>query len=461
MATIQIIPHEKNGEKRIGVKIPYPHQNALQAIRSIEGRRWSKTIGCWHIPYTKAAYSQLKALFREDTLVISLPPQIEENVEPIEQPTITETVVAPSSDLPSDILFDKEIFGIYLHPNHTDLLCIILPKSLCTNYLERIRNIHGRYWNYQLMFWEVPYTALTIRFEKKTEPIPYPIQKQEVKAKYEIAVTKLEEVLILKRYSHRTIKSYKNVFRQFLLAYDDTLPRQITTTQMHSYLLRCIKERAISESHQNNIVSAIKMFYNEVADQPEKVEKLYRPKPNKKLPNLLSEAEVTRLLKATTNLKHQTILMLIYSGGLRLGELQNLQLTDIQPDIKRILVRNAKGKKDRYTLLSDKVIVLVNQYIALYKPVYWLFEGQTGGQYSERSVQEVFTAAKIKSQVNPHATTHWLRHSFATHLLEKGIDLRYIQELLGHESSKTTEIYTHVTKKGWDQLKSPIDYLDI
>jgi site-specific recombinase XerD len=203
------------------------------------------------------------------------------------------------------------------------------------------------------------------------------------------------------------------------------------------------------------------MFYNEVADQPEKVEKLYRPKPNKKLPNLLSEAEVTRLLKATTNLKHQTILMLIYSGGLRLGELQNLQLTDIQPDIKRILVRNAKGKKDRYTLLSDKVIVLVNQYIALYKPVYWLFEGQTGGQYSERSVQEVFTAAKIKSQVNPHATTHWLRHSFATHLLEKGIDLRYIQELLGHESSKTTEIYTHVTKKGWDQLKSPIDYLDI
>jgi integrase/recombinase XerD len=153
--------------------------------------------------------------------------------------------------------------------------------------------------------------------------------------------------------------------------------------------------------------------------------------------------------------------MLIYSSGLRLGEVVNLQLTDIQSNINRILVRDAKGKKDRYTLLSDKALTILREYARLYRPIYWLFEGQYGGKYSERSVQELFIKAKIKAKINPNATTHWLRHSFATHLLEKGVDLRYIQELLGHESSKTTEIYTHITKKGWDGIKSPLDSLDI
>jgi site-specific recombinase XerD len=226
-------------------------------------------------------------------------------------------------------------------------------------------------------------------------------------------------------------------------------------------LLYCIKEKNISESYQDTIISSIKLFYNEVANQPEKVERLYRPKKVEKLPSILSEGEVTRLLKASNNIKHRCMLMIIYSAGLRLGEVINLQLTDIQSDIKRIYIRAAKGKKDRYTILSDKTLLHLREYARLYRPVYWLFEGQTGEQYSERSLQEVFTQAKIKSGVNPNATTHWLRHSFATHLLKKGVDLRYIQELLGHQSSKTTEIYTHITKKGWDKLKSPIDNLDI
>lgn len=112
-------------------------------------------------------------------------------------------------------------------------------------------------------------------------------------------------------------------------------------------------------------------------------------------------------------------------------------------------------------MLSDKALSILREYAKIYRPIHWLFEGQNGGQYSERSLQEVFIRAKVKSGINPNATTHWLRHSFATHLLEKGVDLRYIQELLGHESSKTTEIYTHITKKGWDGLISPLDFLDI
>lgn len=166
-------------------------------------------------------------------------------------------------------------------------------------------------------------------------------------------------------------------------------------------------------------------------------------------------------MKSVDNIKHRTILTLIYSAGLRLGEVINIKLTDLQTDNHRVFVRSAKGKKDRCTLLSNKLEKLLEQYIAIYQPVEWLFEGQTGGQYSERSVQAIFEDARRKSHINPLATCHTLRHSFATHLLEKGVDLRYIQELLGHESSKTTEIYTHITKKGFQNIKSPLDDLDI
>ena len=138
-----------------------------------------------------------------------------------------------------------------------------------------------------------------------------------------------------------------------------------------------------------------------------------------------------------------------------------MRLVELQPEQNRLFVRAGKGKKDRCTLLSDKVWALLQEYIQIHQPIEWLFEGQTGGQYSERSVQEVFTRAKMKAMINPDATVHTLRHSFATHLLDKGVDLRYIQELLGHESSKTTEIYTHITHKGWNKIKSPIDDLKI
>ncbi len=369
------------------------------------------------------------------------------------------------------------------HPFSSHHICLLLPLELKEHYKELVKNIHGRRWSFELMAWELPYTQTTIRFinhylgevvrwdfvPKSELPIHLNFNKKaiktfekiELKANFEIAVVKLEEVLMLKRYSNSTIKSYKSAFRAFIMHYNHLRPSTLSTQQINDYLLQCIKEKNISESHQSNIISALKMFYIAVVNQPEKVEKLYRPKPVNKLPNILSEEEVTRLLNANDNLKHKAILMLIYSSGLRLGEVTNLQLTDIQSGIKRILVRGAKGKKDRYTLLSEKALKILREYAKVYRPVYWLFEGQTGGQYSERSVQEIFIKAKIKAKINQHATTHWLRHSFATHLLEKGVDLRYIQELLGHESSKTTEIYTHITKKGWDGIKSPLDNLDI
>ena len=280
-------------------------------------------------------------------------------------------------------------------------------------------------------------------------------------ARYEAAVVALEQVLLLKRYSWRTIKTYKNGFRAFIRFYDEVRPREITRRQINDFLTYLVKDRQVSASHQSQVMSAIKMFYAEVAGQPEKVENLFRPQKTQTLPKVLTEEEIVALFRAVDNLKHRSLLMLIYSGGLRLNEVLHLKLNDLQPDKHRLFVRNGKGGKDRCTLLSEKAWAQLSEYLSVYQPVEWVFEGPSGGPYSERSVQEVFSRAKKRALINPQATVHTLRHSFATHLLEKGTDLRYIQELLGHASSKTTEIYAHITKKGWEKIKSPLDSLPI
>jgi integrase/recombinase XerD len=175
----------------------------------------------------------------------------------------------------------------------------------------------------------------------------------------------------------------------------------------------------------------------------------------------LNTSEITAILKGTSNLKHRAILTLIYSSGLRIGELVNLKVKDIDSERRQIRIEQSKGKKDRYTLLSPKTLELLRAYFKEYKPKEYLFEGQEGGQYSARSIQGFFKEICKRVDIRKKVSIHTLRHSFATHLLENGTDLRYIQALLGHESSKTTEIYTHVTTKGFDQIKSPLDNLDI
>jgi integrase/recombinase XerD len=186
-----------------------------------------------------------------------------------------------------------------------------------------------------------------------------------------------------------------------------------------------------------------------------------RLREEKRLPVVLNEKEIGDLLKATENIKHKAILMLAYSFGLRLIELINVKLTDIDTIRMQIRIEQSKGKIDRYTLLSVRLLEVLGEYLAIYKPKVWLFEGATGGQYSVGSVQAIMKNSMKKAGIKKKVSVHTLRHSFATHLLENGTDLRYIQSLLGHASSKTTEIYTHITTKGFDQIKSPLDKLDI
>jgi integrase/recombinase XerD len=181
----------------------------------------------------------------------------------------------------------------------------------------------------------------------------------------------------------------------------------------------------------------------------------------KSLPTVLSEQEVAAILGQLENIKHKSILSLIYSAGLRISESIHLELRDIDRSRGLLTIRQSKGKKDRYVPLSPKINALLTTYIEAYKPRKYLFEGQSGGLYSDRSIQNVFGKACEKAGITKHVTVHTLRHSYATHLLENGTDLRYIQEILGHSSSKTTEIYTHVSKKMIGAIRSPFDDLEI
>jgi len=173
--------------------------------------------------------------------------------------------------------------------------------------------------------------------------------------------------------------------------------------------------------------------------------------------NLYNVSQLVKKISCT----HKCIIYLIYSAGLRLTEVVHLKISDIQSDRKQIFIRSAKGNKDRYVILSDKILKLLKKYYKEYKPTIWLFENQPGNQYSRRSIQKIFKKAVTNAGVKKHATIHTLRHSFATHLLEHGTDLRYIQELLGHKSSRTTEIYTHITHTAKNKIVSPLDILDI
>jgi site-specific recombinase XerD len=268
---------------------------------------------------------------------------------------------------------------------------------------------------------------------------------------------KYRDLLIQKRYSRNTQKVYMKYFSDFCREFGPKNIDHLSKEKINAYICELIRERNISASQQNQRINAIKFYYEKVLGREKEYYELYRPHKEHKLPKVLSKKEVKRILRSCVNIKHKTILMLIYSAGLRRSELINLKISDIDSERMVINIRGAKGKKDRISLLSENMLILLRNYYKAYRPKEYLFEGQTGGKYSPTSIANILKKAAIKAGIRKTVTPHMLRHSFATHLLEQGTDLRYIQELLGHSSSKTTEIYTHVSKKAIDQIKNPVD----
>ncbi len=263
------------------------------------------------------------------------------------------------------------------------------------------------------------------------------------------------------RYSESTLKTYTNSFEEFINYFHKHEIDKIDEPMIVAYLRHLVIERKVSGSYQNQAINAIKFYYERVLGGQRKFYFIDRPLREKTLPVVLSETEVSAIIKATTNIKHKAMLMIAYSAGLRISEVINLKIKDVDSNRMQLRVEQSKGKKDRYTLLSAKTLVVLREYFLAYKPKEWMFEGAKQEAYTARSLQMVLHQSATKAGIKKKISMHTLRHSFATHLLENGTDLRYIQSLLGHESSKTTEIYTHITTKGFDQIKSPLDKLDI
>lgn len=283
-------------------------------------------------------------------------------------------------------------------------------------------------------------------------------QKTQIALEYQQAIADLMDLLIRKNYSINTQKSYNHMFSLFLKNVYPIPIHKITDIIIKKYHRTLITKHQKSISFQNQSINAIKFYFEKVLKKPILSIDLERPRKEKKLPSVLTPVQVHNLIKATSNVKHKTILSLIYSAGLRISECINLRIKDIDSSAMRIWIREGKGKKDRITLLSPKVLEELRNYYVIYKPKEWLFEGPNNQKYSSSSIRSIFHKAKKKAAINIPATVHTLRHSFATHLLENGTNLRYIQKLLGHNSSRTTEIYTHVANDMLTNIKSPIDY---
>jgi site-specific recombinase XerD len=273
------------------------------------------------------------------------------------------------------------------------------------------------------------------------------------------AMQRYIDELKLKGYSPNTIKTYTFEFMQLLKILKDYPVETLSPEKLRSYFLYCINELKLSENMIHSRMNAVKFYFEKVLHREKFFMEIPRPKKPSTLPKALSTNDVKKMLNTLANNKHLLMLKLCYGMGLRVSEIVNLKISDIDSNRMQVLVSRGKGKKDRYVNLPESVLADLRSYYVEFKPKEYLFEGQYGGQYAVRSVQQVFKNAMNKAKIKKRVGVHSLRHSYATHLIEQGTDIRFVQELLGHKDIKTTLVYTHLTDSSKRKIKSPLDNL--
>lgn len=330
----------------------------------------------------------------------------------------------------------KQLNGSYYHPNQQ---LWSLPNTL--EHQQKVKELFGK--KIQIVAQHVP--------PKLPQVVVTEQMQQELDRHY--------QKMKLKHFSDSTIRTYQSSLSAFFAYFKNSDLATLTKEQIEGYVFELVQKHKISEQKQNTVINAIKSYYEHTLGLPREYYNITRPKRSKDLPNILSEEEVYAIINSPKNIKHRALLYTIYSAGLRVGEVIRLRIKDVRSKDGFIFIKDSKGKKDRHTVLSPLLLDLLRAYYKVHKPSYWLFEGQDGGQYSTKSVQQVFRKAVQKTGANPWSTPHTLRHSFATHLMQRGVNIRYIQTALGHSSTKTTEIYTRVLSINNKTLKSPLDML--
>jgi len=326
-------------------------------------------------------------------------------------------------------------------------------------YILRIKKLTGARWSQTLKSWHLPYCEEYLRRFNLNKYENYTTQIAGISDENRQSLRIFIDTLQLKGYSPSTIKTYRSELLQLLIILKKTSIETLTEDRIRSYILYCINHLKLSENSLHSRINAIKFYFEKVLKKDKFFIDIPRPKKQLILPKTIHKTQLKKMFDLTPNIKHNTILKLSYGMGLRVSEIVNLKIKDIDSKNMQVFIERAKGKKDRYVNLPESVLMQLRNYFTEYKPIEYLFEGQYGGKYSARSAQQVFKNALKKAKINKDVGIHSLRHSFATHLLENGTDIRFIQELLGHKDIKTTLIYTQVSDNSIRKIKSPLDSL--
>lgn len=413
---------------------------------------WWKDKKCWFVPAHKGNFAKLKLITGKDV------------------PTL---------------IFEKQEYPtkacLKLHPEAKEYVLVQLPYNAVA--YQTIKTTKTRYYDKGRKCWRIlnqksireglieRLKAAKIEVEVQPDVFSYTVkegryldikQNEEWLSALPVALQSVflayTDALMLQKYSLSTIKNYRISLKQYCEAFDNKLPDEIKPLEAKNWLTQQVKE-GWGESVLITMICALRFYYVKIQHKKDWEFSLPFPRKSEKLPNVLSQREVKSIFDVVDNLKHKTMLLMGYAAGLRVSEVVGLKLKDIDSGRMVISIKASKGKKDRCVMLSDVLLNTLRDYFRAYKPKDWLFEGQNYDCYSTRSVQKIFQEAKHKAGIKKEVSFHALRHSFATHLHEAGTDIRIIQELLGHNSSKTTEIYTHVSNRTIQRVKSPLDSL--
>lgn len=357
---------------------------------------------------------------------------------------------------------------VHIHQKkHREKLQLVFQFAYNEDLIALVKTIPGARWSQRLKSWYVLDSEKHLALVKRTFNGKAKLDLRLLKAKRPFVrelhdgqrelLNDFYKFLKGKRYSKSTIDTYTNFVADFVSFYREKPLKDLNNRAVEVFIEEVFIDRRYSISTQRQFISALKLFVVFCPDTQINDLQLERPKKSKKLPRVLSQEEVLRLIQCTPNLKHRAILALIYSCGLRISELIALRLTDFYVERKQLIIRNAKGRKDRYVSLADSFLPLLSNYYQTYRPKIYFVEGQGGGPYAAESVRHFLRRSCKRAKLGKRVTPHTLRHSYATHLLENGVDIRYIQSLLGHAKPETTMIYTHVARKDLMEIPNPLD----
>jgi integrase/recombinase XerD len=485
----------------------FAYDNVLSTlVRQIENSRFSSTHKSWYADDDETVLNRIISLFRDEAeidfsdLNISNGPEVTqtsggdsnreapppEEIKKTEKPDVYDNGEVLPDKRKIEKLVDRQRYSpVEFRINEQDgRLAIRFTGRYDSEWIEEIRSFGRHSYDRITKEFMLPWSVLTVDsmsdyFSSRdveviiiksapTETLKVArrelgdeIRSREPGKKALEGIDRMRRYLDEVRYSERTNESYLALLEFFFKYFSEKDPGDISMEEISDFIHDFIIRNGYSKSYQNQIISAIKTFYRITGRGRADLELFERPRRSRALPKVLSKEEVQRVLNATRNTKHKLLLWMIYSCGLRRSEITSVKITDLDRDRSILHIKEGKGRVDRIVPVSKKVWEKLDEYIEAYHPGKYLFEGQTGGRYSAESVYRVFKQALQSAGIRKDVGVHSLRHSYATHLHESGLDIRYIQELLGHRSTRTTEIYTHVSRRNLVIIRSPIEDMDV